>query len=270
MFVLFYRNHCFHWQQKSRHLWALRFCLFVLRFRRGFLFCLPIQGLFLLCYRLEPRRVIVEHYCSQFFMFSLYLNSTSPPFARRVWSTFTTMGGVFFLALLMLGLSTWLALIKGTWAEVTSVSDWGLKRRCLFLLPFLHSCDLSGTELCRSILFSLGPIINTHGADLNPTHRLWEKEMLFVSKFGVVCHTALWQQLLTNTRPTCFTSPDFHFLIFKMRPSGNQRAQLFFYPCTPKGSGIYPMVTETKYTSIKYCNTLKKDKAWGMWIPCRN
>lgn len=60
------------------------------------------------------------NHCSEFFMSSLYLNSTSPPFVLWLWSTSTIAGGIFFPAPLMIGLSTWLTLIKGIGAEVTS------------------------------------------------------------------------------------------------------------------------------------------------------
>lgn len=44
-----------------------------------------------------------------------------------------------------------------------------------------------------------------------------------------------------------------------MRPlDNNQGAQPFLYPYAPKGSRIYPAVTETKHTRVKYGTALRK------------
>lgn len=192
------------------------------------LFCLVTHGLFLLS-------EITTHMCnlqacgrlnhsSQLFMPSLYQNSTSSAFVLWLWST-SHYSGVFFPNPLMLGLGMWLALTRGIWAKVTLSHFKAEPSRDIayFLLHFLHPCDLSGAELSWSIFFSLHPVTNPCGADLNPTqawNRTTPANTQTMRKINVVVCQWVWGGLLHSVisavadwyRAVHFSRPSFPYL----------------------------------------------------------
>ena len=95
-------------------------------------------------------------------MSSLYLHPTLPPFVLWAWST-SHCGGWSLLSHphctpinVRLGPVTCLNQRKKDRSGIKTLSGWGFKRHCLFLLCFLHSCARSEAKLSGSILLSLG------------------------------------------------------------------------------------------------------------------